>query len=155
MSRVVDGVSWSGSSVAFLLFVVADKAEIAAEAVSVLQLDLLPDSVVRVYDLEDEGRILGGRRTFEVDTTVNELPPDLPSYLRSRLSQALAAGVEVAWFGFEGSFNFNDIFTPYIADQIFGVAHAGRISLALEDDEILSGDWRDFIVGIGEALRGR
>lgn len=96
---------------------------------------------VRRYELEDLGGILGGRRALECDAEFDRVPGRLDEYLAACLQEARKAGAEVAWFGFEGSFDFKFLLTGDVASQIYAVADADGISIAT-DDTLTAEPWK-------------
>lgn len=58
------------------------------------------------------GQSLAVRSCREYDLIYDEVPRDLDSILAARIAAAILAGADLAWFGFEGSFDFEHILTP-------------------------------------------
>ena len=54
----------------------------------------------------------------------------------------MTQGVVVAWFGFEGSFDFEHILHPDIVSHVYAVAAGEAVRLALDDEYRASDDWR-------------
>jgi len=141
MSRVVEAMSWSGSGVTLSLFAVFETLPPADWDASV-------GSVVprrrRMMILEDEERVLTSGAVVAYDLEFAAVPADLARYLREILTRVIRVGARVAWFGFEGSFDYQHLLTADIADQIYGVASsAGQLWLALDDATISSPEWRE------------
>jgi hypothetical protein len=99
-----------------------------------------------MYVLEDELRILIGVEVLEYDALFKTPPAALDEYARSCLQEAIAAGAHVAWFGFEGSFHFEELLTADIANQIYGVADSEGIQLATLDADLASPAWKQRVV---------
>ncbi|MEV5560654.1 hypothetical protein AB0L44_44065 [Nonomuraea wenchangensis] len=100
---------------------------------------------VKVYELEDEDDRLPGRRVTEYDLIFDEVPEQLPGYLEDCLGRVCRLGV-VAWLGFEGAFNFNNLLTPDIAHLVYGVCASGSpVALALEAEERAGERWREVL----------
>jgi len=148
MSRLSEAVSWSGVDVSLILFVVwgFDPGSSAPTGGS----SSLPRDV-KIYRLEDPERRLGARELYEYDLVFDELPPDFDQIVTSWLRAALEAGAEAAWFAFEGSFDFEHLLTADIANQVFALADANGIFLALEDGRREGRAWLDVV----EAVRDR
>lgn len=137
MVSVAEAITWDGRGATLLLFVVA-----AADAPTVHPVNhmWLPREV-RTYDLEDAEELLGGRVVRELDVRYDAVPEPLGDCVTAWLRAAVGAGAELAWFAFEGSFHFEHLLTPDIAGQVFGIADAGAIALALDDDHRKGPDW--------------
>ncbi|MFI6994067.1 hypothetical protein [Nonomuraea wenchangensis] len=59
----------------------------------------------------------------------------------------------VAWLGFEGAFNFNDLLTPDTAHLVYGVCASGSpVELALEVEERAGERWREVLQRHADAL---
>ena len=138
MSGLTDAISWSGSDVTLILFVVfpPDTKPSFRRPVNVSQ----PEAV-RTYVLEDIDRLIHGRQCHEYDLIFDRVPSDLDSILVSWLESVITAGADFAWFAFEGSFHFNHILTQDVARQIFAVATNHGIELAIEDDYRRGAGW--------------
>jgi len=139
MGTVTDALSWSGSGATLSLFVVADRQP--APPLELSWREFQPTQV-RTYNLDDTAALLGERYVFEYDATFGALPAPLSGYLDACLREAMHHGAEVAWFGFEGSFDFAYLLAPQIAPQIYGLADSQGVELALEDDVLMSEAWR-------------
>jgi hypothetical protein len=107
----------------------------------------------RTYALDDEDNVLSGRSVVEYDLVYNDVPPNLEVLLRRCLHAARASGAEVAWFGFEGSFDFGFLLSPEIANQIYAVIDSEGVALA-SDATLSSTAWVERIVRAGERARG-
>ncbi|MDR6688246.1 hypothetical protein J2Y41_003832 [Arthrobacter sp. 1088] len=83
----------------------------------------------------------------------DRVPSDLESVLTSWIEWAIAAGAEFAWFGFEGSFDFNHILTEDVGNQICGVGTSEIVALALEDDFRQGPDWGAELSDLREQLK--
>lgn len=148
MSLLQDALAWSGTDATLSMFVVSSQpisAEFAASLVA-----QLPHHI-RTYDLEDEAGVLGGRHVREFDLVWKELPDDLEEIVRICLQEVMAAGVEVAWFGFEGSFDYKHLLHPDIADQVYAIGASGDIWIAMEDEKRRSKEWEALLADV----RGR
>jgi hypothetical protein len=53
------------------------------------------------------------------------------------------AGAELAWFGFEGSFNYEHLLTPDIARQIYAVVDSIGAATSLEDGSRDLPEWHE------------
>ena len=136
MSRVLDAITWSGVPVVSL-FVVSATDEPTIDFTG------WPASDVRVYRLEDEAGVLAGRSTYAYDVSLESVPSQLDELLVGTLRQACAADHRVAWFAFEGSFDFGHLLTDDVADQVFGVCVGGREpEVALTDAVLGSEGWK-------------
>jgi hypothetical protein len=150
MGRIADALAWSGSGVTLSMFVVFASG-------SLLELEtpsLEPSSIrTRTYALDDDDNVLAGRRVVEYDFAFVAVPPNLDLLLTRYLQAARASGAEVAWFGFEGSFDFGRLLTPEIANQIYAVIDSEGIALA-SDATLSSSTWRERIVRARKRVRG-
>jgi hypothetical protein len=113
----------------------------------------------RTYDLDDEGNVLSGRRILEYDLSFDEVPSNLDALLTRCLRAARDSGADVAWFGFEGSFEFAHLLTADIANQIYAVIDSDGVALA-SDATLPSVAWQERIARARErfaatALRAR
>lgn len=145
---IAEAITWDGRGATLLLFVVA-----AADAPAMRPVNAgwLPREM-RTYDLEDAEGLLGGRVVREFDLRYDTVPEPLGDCVTSWLRAAVDAGAELAWFAFEGSFHFDDLLTPDIAEQVFGVAaDTGEIAIAIDDDYRTGPDW----VAVLERFRTR
>jgi hypothetical protein len=145
MRTVTDALLWSGSGATLSLFLITK-----SELVPRLELSWKEyrPTRVRTYSLEDAAGLLGGRRVIEYDAVFDTLPPDLDRYLTSCLCEAMSHGAEAAWFGFEGSFDFEYLLAPEIAPQIYALADSAGVAVAVEGDVLGSDAWRE---RVGEA----
>jgi hypothetical protein len=132
MRTIREALAWSGSRITLSLFTV-----IASHGVSRLSaaLEKLGPKSVGVYELEDEVGVLGGRSLYEFDLVYDQLPDDLESCLRGALRKAIECGADIAWFGFEGSFDFEHLLTEDISSQVY--AFADRSEVAVATDQVL------------------
>lgn len=76
-----------------------------------------------------------------MDLIYNEPPSHLAEVVTAWLPQALAAGAKLAWFAFEGSFDFEHVLTADIADQVYAVATREGVELALADEQREGATW--------------
>lgn len=143
MGTLTDALLWSGSGATLSLFLIT-----ASELVPRLELSWKEyrPTRIRTYSLEDEAGVLGGRRVIEYDALFNKLPPNLDRYLTSCLYEAMSQGAEAAWFGFEGSFDFEYLLAPEIALQIYALADSAGVAVAVEGDVLGSDAWRERVV---------
>lgn len=145
MSSFEEAVSWSGRGVTLSMFAVfsADGPSAALEKTfGEVALD------VRVYKLEDVDARLGGRECHEYDLALHSMPPDIESCLTAWTRAALDSGAEVAWFAFEGSFDFDHILTADVAGQVFAVGSGAGVELAIEDSIRTAPTWAARIVDV-------
>lgn len=138
MGIIRDAIKWSGSGATLSMFVITSSEEPPP-------LDLVDDACrpahVRTYALEDAAAVLRGRHMFEYDAEFSDVPRDLAAYVESCLRKARKYGAVAAWFGFEGSFDFEHLLAPEIASQVYAVADADGVMVA-SDDDIKSEEWR-------------
>lgn len=138
MARFAEAVAWTGTESTFNIFVVGD-----ADAVTVPEGLTQPDQV-SVYPLEqDDEPDPAWSPCREYDLAYDELPADAESVVRATLSGAVASGARLAWAAFEGSFSFDHLLTSDVATQVYGVADASGVQLALDDDVRASGVWAE------------
>jgi hypothetical protein len=146
VSRLAQALSWSGKDVTMSLFVVAhgDPAP-AVQPPS----DSTRPLRTRQYRLVDDAARLDGRSVCEIDLVFDEVPVDLEGVVRGWLRAAVAAGGIVAWFGFEGSFDFEHVLTDDTASQVFAFADRQSEHLAIDDR------YRDSQAWAAEVTRAR
>lgn len=150
MGTIADAIAWSGSEAVLSMFVVSDSG-----ALSDLALHLAPAPVaVRRYLLEDERSVLGGRTVWEYDFVFPGVPEDLDRILTCCLEGARAAGALVAWFGFEGSFDYALLLSSEVASQVYAVSDSTGVSIA-SDDTLSSDEWKARVVQAGIEARPR
>jgi hypothetical protein len=150
MGTIAEALAWSGSGATLSMFVVSKDSSLLDPAA--LSVESAPIRT-RNYTLDDEDNILSGRRVFEYDLVFAEVPSNLDSILTQCLGVARASGAEVAWFGFEGSFDFGCLMTAEIANQIYAVIDSEGVALA-SDATLSSKAWQERIVRAGERARG-
>lgn len=150
MATIADALAWSGSGATLSMFVVS-KGRFPLD-LAALSLESAPIRT-RTYVLDDEGNVLSGRSVVEYDLVYAEVPPNLEVLLPRCLHAARASGAEVAWFGFEGSFDFGCLLSSEIANQIYAVIDSEGVALA-SDATLSSTAWVERIVRAGERARG-
>lgn len=148
MTDLKAAISWSGSDVTLSLFVLWRTGEVG----EVLPCLTVSPRVVRRYELEDAGGVLSGKAASEIDVVFDVLPAELDSVVWAWLDASVRSGAVVAWFGVEGSFDFEHILTVDVADQIYGVAVPDFIALATDDQFRLSAGWLDRLAFARQAL---
>ena len=115
VSRLSSAISWSGTDVVLSLFVVwatGERGEI------VQPMATAQPRTTRSYELEDVDEFLGGKSASEIDLIFDAVPRRIFSLLiHAWLTAAIRAGGVVAWFGFEGSFDFQHILTADVANR--------------------------------------
>ncbi|MBK6727212.1 MAG: hypothetical protein IPG63_08145 [Xanthomonadales bacterium] len=145
MGSIADAIAWSGSGATLSMFVVSTES-------SLLDLAALPlepaPTQTQTYVLDDEDDVLSERRVVEYDLSFRDVPPNIEALITRCLQAARAAGAEVAWFGFEGSFDFGYLLSPEIANQIYAVMDSEGVSLA-SDETLASDAWVHRIVRAG------
>lgn len=139
---------WSGSGVTLSMFLVLRSGVVPELELSFA--NCRPRDV-STYDLEDVANVLSGRRVLEYDARFDEVPADLEGYLYFCLCEAMMHCAEVAWFGFEGSFDFEFLLSPEIAPQIYAIADVEGIAIAT-DDRLSSTSWEELIVHARQRL---
>lgn len=105
--------------------------------------NVTPPEAVRTYFLEDIDSRIHGRQCHEYDLIFDRVPSDLDLVLVCWIESVIAAGAEIAWFAFEGSFDFNHILAKDVAGQVFAVGNNQGIELAVEDVYRRAPDWAD------------
>jgi hypothetical protein len=141
MSTIEDALTWSGSGLTLSMFLV-HQSPVTECAMS--HGSNRPKRVRR-YELEDLDGVLRGRRVLEWDADFERMPARLDEYLTACLQEAREAGAEIAWFGFEGSFDFKFLLAGDIASQIYAVADDEGVSIAT--DAILRSDaWKSRVL---------
>lgn len=132
------------------LFVVSPSA-----AVPPLDVGDRPDlHALRTYELEDVIGVIGGQHLYEYDLVWKDFPPDLERIVTESLVAALQQGATVAWFAFEGSFSFEYLLHPNIANDIYAVAAGDDVWLAVDDDYRSCGDWQRLLTELRESRLG-
>jgi hypothetical protein len=148
MNRLGAALCWSGSTATVSMFVVTTQS-----APPALDPAVFGESArVDIFELVDERGSLKGKRVYEYDVVWVELPLDLEARLRSGLDWALQLGASIAWYGFEGSFDFDYLLHPSVADQVYGVAAGEAVRLALDDATRLSTEWQELLGGLRRLL---
>jgi hypothetical protein len=109
---------------------------------------------VKKYRLDDESNVLPGKFIFEYDFVYDALPSKLGSLIEACLRGVRAAGAEVAWFGFEGSFDFGCLLASEIANQVYAIADSDGVALA-SDAMLVSMEWCDRVAQAGKRLTAR
>ena len=149
MGPIANALTWSGSGATLSMFVVSKGRSLLE-----LVLSLEPAPIrTRMYTLDDEDNVLSGQSVFEYDFVFTEVPSNLDAVLTQCLRAARAAGAEVAWFGFEGSFDFGCLLTEETANQTYAVADSEGMALA-SDATLSSKVWQERVVRAGEQARG-
>ncbi|WP_440104827.1 hypothetical protein [Streptosporangium sp. H16] len=149
MSTVADALTWDGVRCVISVFVVTVAK--TAPRVDFRDGEVVP-SAVRTYDLTADEDYLPGRHVFEYDLIFDDVPEELARYLEVCLRRA-CEGAVVAWLGFEGSFNYDYLLVPEVADQIYGVCAPGApAELALEDEALVGERWREALQRYARAL---
>ena len=141
IDRLRSAVCWSGTDVTLSMFLVSRTPEVPA----LTPLGMSTAGRLRAYELEDETGVLGGLHVYEFDFVFQEFPPDLDHFVTESLVAALKEGALVAWFGFEGSFDFEYLLHPEIARQVYAIAIGEVLRLALEDEYRSSPDWQQLL----------
>ncbi len=150
MQRLRAALAWSGTDVTLSMFVATPQSAIPP-------LDLSSGRAptqVRSYKLDDDAGILRGRHLYEYDLVWTDFPPDLETLISDCLVSALSRGADIAWFGFEGSFDFEYLLHPDIASQVYAVGAGEAVRIALEDDYRASEDWARLLAGLREYVLG-
>lgn len=142
------GLRWSVGRASLSLFVgfpVEESPRIFAPS------DVASPSAIKQYRLEDDQRRYPSFGWREFDLTFADVPENLDAVVSTWLEGAIEAGCVVAWFAFEGSFDFNRVLTPDIAADIYGAATAGAVYLALDDERRASVEWAATLLRIRRA----
>ena len=148
MGIIAKAIAWGGSDVTLSMFIISEPSTATA-----LDISLKPaPTAVRQYALEDENRILGGQAVLEYDFVFQELPPNLTAVLELCFHAARRMGARVAWFGFEGSFDFEFLLTKETATQVYAILDSHGVSIA-SDEMLYSKEWEARIVEAGIEAR--
>lgn len=148
MSKLTDAITWAGRGATLSLFAIFPAgldAEIRRPSRDAL-------SRVKTYHLEDVDERLRGRTCSEYDLSFDELPLNLESVVLAWLDAALAAGADIAWFAFEGSFDFDHVLTADVASQVFAMGSQRSIELAFDDRTRLAAGWATRVVDLREQV---
>ncbi|MET4158145.1 hypothetical protein [Agromyces sp. PvR057] len=138
MTRLIEAISWNGLDVELILFGIWPARR--PEANPHLAAQPVPNSL-RTYAMEDLDDHLPSRDCFEYDLVFEAVPDDLESTVTAWLQAAIAAGAEIAWFAFEGSFHFEHVLTPDVASHVYAIADSTGVHLGLDDDMRNSTNW--------------
>jgi hypothetical protein len=147
-----EALTWSGSGAELIVFAawpVPVPPGIESTAVG-----SQPPTRVRTYELEAPDDALGGAVVHEIDLRYPQVPDDLEEVVRGWLTTLTGAGARVAWFGFEASFGFDHLLDDAVADQVYAVADASRVELALDDDRRTSPAWAHELASFRAVLLG-
>lgn len=149
MGTIADALAWSGTGAMLSMFVVS-------KSDSLFELAALPlePAPIRTstYVLDDEDNVLPGRRVVEYDLSFAEVPSNIDVLLTAYLRGAHRSGADLAWFGFEGSFDFGHLLTADIANQIYAVIDSDGVALA-SDATLSSAAWEERVARAGGQLR--
>lgn len=141
MSGFTDAVSWLPGEATLDIFVVHEGAppRLAVPAA------LSQPRPIRPFRLEEgEGdRLLGPRTCTEFNLVYDVVPPDVADVLEAVLIDVVHQGALLAFGAFETSFSFEHFLTADIAEQVYAVADASGVDLALDDDRRSSSEWAD------------
>ncbi|WP_405062219.1 hypothetical protein OG474_11410 [Kribbella sp. NBC_01505] len=148
MKRLLEGLAWPGTYWLLSLFAVGTVEAVGTPPVVTEGSKPLK---VSTYWLEDPDRDLGEREVYEHDLRYDVAPADVDVVVEAWLGAAITQGAEVAWFGFEGSFHFDNLLTRDIASSIYGVADRTGVYTALHRTYRVSAEWATRV----EACRGR
>jgi len=89
---------------------------------------------------------------IEYDAIFASVPDRFAEYVAGCLSEAVNAGALVAWFAFEGSFHFDNLLTPEICSQVYGVGDRAGIALVTAADQLASVGWAQRVAVAREHL---
>lgn len=149
MQGLTDAVSWSGNGATLILFAAfPDHVSPSYQQ----PMNTTQPKAIRTYVLEDPDDLLPGRRCQEYDLVFDRIPQDVEFIVTSWIEAVITAGGDFGWFAFEGSFNFNNILTEDVAQQIFAIGTSQGIELALEDHFRRGPDWATRLSQIREQL---
>lgn len=148
MPTLDEMVAWSGSGAVLSLFVVVQST--AEHQPTMCAAGYVPNDVAQ-YEMESDGGT-AGLRIFEHDAHFDAVPANLSAYLAACLEEALDCGALVAWFGFEGSFHFDHLLTPDIAEQVYGVADSSGIGLVTDAAQLTDDGWARRVATAKERL---
>ncbi|MEO5662031.1 MAG: hypothetical protein ABIR39_02000 [Nocardioides sp.] len=138
MSRFIDAISWDAQTVTLILFGLWPSGD---EGDPLTPQGVTPPGEIRRYQLEDTEVSVSDYRCTELDLVFLDVPDDLERVIVMWLRAARQSGAVVAWFGFEGSFDFEHLLAADVANQVFAVADASGVSTALNDAERESQAW--------------
>jgi hypothetical protein len=130
MSRLIDAISWDGQTVSLILVGLwphGTQPQLSAPT------GVTAPDEIRRYELEDSQGFTPDFHCVELDLVFSSLPDDVEQVVNAWLRVAVDSGATLTWFAFEGSFDFEHLLTPDVADQVFGVADAVGVSTALDD----------------------
>ena len=151
MTIVERGISWSGDGIDLNLFVVWSTPP-PVEPDFVFESE--PLGHLKIFYLTDEARVLGDLSVTEYDLHFEQMPPRLADYLTACLKSVVSLGARAAWFGGEGSFDFDHLLSRSVATQVYAVADGeGSVDLALEDVELQGSRRETRLIQVRESLR--
>ena len=141
-------IRWMGTETRLNLFVVGPGTEPFSHRF--VFSDATPRAISR-FEIDFKDDMSGEPRLVQYVFEFDDAPADLAAFLTTALANAMKAGAVTAWFQFDGA--FNDTLGPDEPGEIYGIADAsGRVSLALEDEQITSSAWADLIARAGRFL---
>jgi hypothetical protein len=152
-------ISWDAENLVLIMF--AFFAPNRGSTVPPLHADPGPVEL-RKYYLEDPDQRFGDIGCYEYDLymgkvrgVVDELPEHTETMIAAWIAAALDAGAELVWFGFEGSFSFENILDPEIADLLYAVADESGQVFALDDNYREGKDWPEVLVSFRERFEAK
>ena len=152
MGRVINALNWDGVYTTIGLYS-AFPTEYSPKGIDFSYQGISPRKVVHPYLLEDEDNVLNGNILVLFEMQLNVVPDDLEGYLRQCLSKVAIEGAQFSWLAFDGSFDFEHIFTKDIADQIYGFQFGSESPMVvLSDEQLRSDDWLENIRSIRDRL---
>ncbi|MEU2156534.1 hypothetical protein ABZ532_16195 [Streptomyces sp. NPDC019396] len=139
MSRLLKALCWDDDETVISLFAAAPSAE---PIDLTFDIDGCSPDRITTYHLEDVEFILNGLQVVEYDLSFVTLPAALGPYLESCLEQVCERGARVAWLGFEGSFDYDNLLTDSVARMLYGVAAQSQPTVLMLDDDLRDGsEW--------------
>lgn len=150
MKRLKNALAWNGTNVTMSMFIISPDREPPPLALG----SLIPRTV-KTYELSDEDNVVGSHNLFEYDLIWDELPEPIEGIVTTAIKDAIRKGAILAWFGFEGSFDFHYILHPEIARQVYAVANPESVWLAIDDDVRSGLRWQQTLAELRAKLLSR
>lgn len=150
LSEVQEAIAWSGSATVLVFVIGAGDTPLPREAFHVA--GLVPDDFLP-FPLESAPEPLERLGVVSYDLTFEDTALDLRDYTRACLERVCADGPAVAWAAYEGSFHYDHILTPDVAEQVYGYCVSGAGPVVEWDGDVLRGeDWKHRVAGVRAAL---
>ncbi|MGW2274161.1 hypothetical protein [Streptomyces yangpuensis] len=150
MSEVQEAICWSGPATVIVFVIGSGDTPLPRETFH-LQ-GMAPDDFLP-FPLQSAPEPLDRLGVVSYDLTFDDTALDLREYTRAVLRRLCADGRAVAWAAYEGSFHFDHLLTPDIAEQVYGYCVSGFEPVVEWDGDALRGDdWKRRIAEVRAAV---